>query len=90
MHQQCISTELIEHFAAISESFATYMYLDNIIIWSNTVEEHHGHTCLILKALEDAGLYCNLKKMKLFQHEVHFLGHIVNQDSILLDDKKVK
>jgi hypothetical protein len=36
------------------------------------------------------GLYCNLKKTKLFQQEVHFLGHIINQDVISLDDKKVK
>jgi hypothetical protein len=46
--------------------------------------------CLILKVLQDAGLYCNLKRMKLFQQEVHFLGHIISQKGISPDNKKAE
>ncbi|KAJ3566511.1 hypothetical protein NP233_g6963 [Leucocoprinus birnbaumii] len=47
-----------------------HIYLDDIIIWSDSVDEHRKHARLILKALQDAGLYCNLKKTKLFQTEI--------------------
>src|ERR1700683_341589 len=33
--------------------------MDDIIIWSNTIEEHECHCHMILKALRKAKLYCN-------------------------------
>jgi hypothetical protein len=83
---QCRVNKALRHYLG---KFC-HIYLDDIIIWSNTIEEHRAHTCMILKALQDAGLYCNLKKTKLFQQEVHFLGHIISQKGISPDDKKVK
>ncbi|KAJ3568702.1 hypothetical protein NP233_g5537 [Leucocoprinus birnbaumii] len=67
-----------------------HIYLDDIIIWSDSIDEHRKHCRLILKALQDAGLFCNLKKTKLFQTEVHFLGHIINRDGIYPDNKKIE
>ncbi|KAJ3576959.1 hypothetical protein NP233_g65 [Leucocoprinus birnbaumii] len=67
-----------------------HIYLDDIIIWSDSVDEHRRHTRLILKALQDAGLYCNLKKTKLFQTEVNFLGHHISRKGISPDDKKIE
>lgn len=48
------------------------------------------HTRLILQALKENGLYCNLKKTKLFQTEVNFLGHTINRSGIHPDDKKIE
>ncbi|KAJ3553691.1 hypothetical protein NP233_g12588 [Leucocoprinus birnbaumii] len=67
-----------------------HIYLDDIIIWSDSVDEHRRHTQLILKALQDAGLYCNLKKTKLFQTNVNFLGHNISRKGISPDDKKIE
>ncbi|KAJ3561342.1 hypothetical protein NP233_g10248 [Leucocoprinus birnbaumii] len=67
-----------------------HIYLDDIIIWSDSINEHRRHCRLILKALQDSGLFCNLKKTKLFQTEVHFLGHIINRDGIYPDNKKIE
>ena len=66
-----------------------HIYLDDIIIWSDNVDEHRRHIRLILSALKEAGLYCNLKKTKLFQSEVNFLGHIINRDGIHPDNNKI-
>lgn len=52
-----------------------HIYLDDIVVWSNTVEEHLENVHTILLALREAGLYCNPKKMHLFQLEINFLGH---------------
>lgn len=67
-----------------------HIYLDDIIIWSNSIDEHMKHSRLILQALKDNGLYCNLKKTKLFQTEVNFLGHTINRAGIHPDDKKIE
>ena len=55
-----------------------HVYLDNIIIWSQTVEEHEQNVAKVLDALWAAKLFCNKKKSVLFATEVFFLGHIIS------------
>ena len=43
-----------------------HIYLDDIIIWSNSLEEHNKNVALVLQALADAQLYCNPKKTYLY------------------------
>ncbi|THH08959.1 hypothetical protein EW146_g8824 [Bondarzewia mesenterica] len=43
-----------------------HVYLDDIIIWSQMIEEHTTNISLILQALHDAHLYCSPKKTSLF------------------------
>ena len=54
------------------------LYLDNIIIWLQTVEEHEQNVAKVLDALRAAKLFCNKKKSVLFATEVFFLGHIIS------------
>ncbi|XP_006456609.1 hypothetical protein AGABI2DRAFT_57022, partial [Agaricus bisporus var. bisporus H97] len=49
-----------------------------IVIWSQTLSEHEANVRLILSTLQQAGLYCNLKKTKLFCTEINFLGHQIS------------
>lgn len=67
-----------------------HIYLDDIVIWSNSVDEHCAHARKILQALQNAGLYCNLKKTKLFQSQIHFLGHTINTKGIFPDNVKIE
>ena len=55
-----------------------HVYLDDIVIWSNSIEEHAHNVHTILQALEEAKLYCNPKKTRLFCMEIHFLGHWIS------------
>ena len=55
-----------------------HVYLDDIVIWSDSIAEHIEHTRTILKALKDASLYCNPKKCDFFLLELDFLGHHVS------------
>lgn len=66
-----------------------HVYLDNIIIWSSSVEEHKRNVTAILQALRDANLYCSLKKSMLFSTEVNFLGHHISNCGIEADSSKV-
>jgi hypothetical protein len=66
-----------------------HIYIDDIVIRSNTVEQHTEHIHLILVALCKAKLYCNLKKCHLYLLEMDFLGHHISARSIEANTSKV-
>ena len=66
------------------------MYLDDIIIWSDSIEEHEKNVRTILRALKDAKLFVNPKKTKLFCLEVEFLGHKVSAAGIQAGESKAQ
>ncbi|GIZ39392.1 hypothetical protein CKM354_000277800 [Cercospora kikuchii] len=65
-------------------------YLDDILIYSRTREEHEKHVRAVLQKLHDAGLYAKLSKCEFFQHETKFLGMIVGQNGIRMDPEKIQ
>jgi hypothetical protein len=66
-----------------------YIYLDDIVIWSDTIEEHIANVKTIMNALHEARLHVNCKKTKLFCDEIDFLGHHISQRGIEADRRKV-
>jgi hypothetical protein len=67
-----------------------HVYLDDIIIWSNSLAEHEHNVKLVLEALHAANLYCSVKKSTLFCTEVDFLGHHISSCGIEPDPKKIE
>jgi hypothetical protein len=65
-----------------------HIYLDDIIIWSDTVEDHIRDVRTVFAALKAAKLYINEKKTNLFQTELKFLGHKISARGIEADEKK--
>lgn len=70
------------------------VYLDDIIVYSRTEEEHVNHIIMILQALHEHGLKIKPKKCDFFKVKIKFLGHIidVSDDDIRLlpDPSKVE
>jgi hypothetical protein len=66
-----------------------HIYLDDIIIWSQTLAEHEHNVSLVLEALHHNHLYCSAKKSNLFSTELNFLGHTISQRGIKADGSKV-
>jgi hypothetical protein len=64
-------------------------YLDDIIIFSKSKEEHAEHIRLVLEALKKAQLKINPDKCKWFQPEVKLLGYIVNGKTIRIDEGRI-
>ena len=62
--------------------------MDDIVIWSCTIEEHTKNITTILQALLDHKLYLNLKKSKLFCSEICFLGHCISAKGVEADEGK--
>jgi hypothetical protein len=65
-----------------------HVYLDDIIIWSQTMEEHERNCTAVLEALRKASIYCNQAKSNLFATELCFLGHIISGAGIKPDPRK--
>jgi len=67
-----------------------HAYLDDIIIWSQSVAEHARNVKLVLDALCKASLFCSPKKTSLFCTEIDFLGHRISASGIAADASKAK
>ena len=65
-------------------------YLDDILIYSKSKEEHLEHVRQVLERLRRAGLYAKLSKCEFFVEETKFLGLIVGRDGFKMDPDKVK
>jgi len=66
-----------------------HIYLDDIVIWSNSLAEHEKNVCTVLEALRAARLYVNPDKTHLFCTEIDFLGHHISARGIEADNKEV-
>ncbi|KAJ0752560.1 putative nucleotidyltransferase, Ribonuclease H [Helianthus annuus] len=65
------------------------VFIDDILIYSKSQEEHEQHLRLILELLRKEQLYAKLSKCDFWLREVHFLGHVVNREGIHVDPSKV-
>ena len=58
------------------------VYLDDIIIFSRTPEEHLKHIEIIFQKLKIAGLKLKESKCDFFKSEIHYLGHLISDKGI--------
>ena len=66
------------------------IYLDNILIYSNNMSEHHWHVKEVLKCLCKAGLYAKAEKCEFHSKSVEYLGYILSPSGLTMSDDKVK
>ncbi|GBG59012.1 hypothetical protein CBR_g24360 [Chara braunii] len=65
------------------------VYLDDILVYSRTLEEHLRHLRDVLDRLRRHGFYAKLSKCRFSQHKVDFLGHDVSDQGLHMDDAKI-
>ncbi|GFU77197.1 retrovirus-related Pol polyprotein from transposon 297 [Trichonephila clavipes] len=65
-------------------------YLDDIIVFSETFEDHLIRLRLVLKCLQEAGLKLNSMKCLFAAQEVKILGHLVSSNGVRPDPDKIK
>ena len=65
------------------------VFLDDLIIFSDTLEEHEHRLMKVLTHLKDYGLKLSLEKCKFFQKSVRYLGHVVSEYGVETDPEKI-
>ena len=59
-----------------------FVYLDDIVVFGNTIEEHNENLCKILNALRDSSLKIEPAKCSILHEQIKYLGHIISKDGI--------
>jgi hypothetical protein len=85
IHQRRVSTALRAHIRKIC-----HVYLDDIIIWSDLLEQHMKDVHEVMSTLRKAKLYCNERKSHFFLLSVDFLGHHISQNRIEPSNTKIE
>ena len=66
------------------------VFIEDILVYSKDREDHDTHLRVVLETLRKEQLYVKLRKCEFWLGEVSFLGHIVLQEGIQVDPKKIE
>jgi hypothetical protein len=66
------------------------LFIDDILVYSKSIEEHEEHLRIVLEWLREHQLYAKFSKCEFWIKEVPFLGHVVTPEGIAVDPGKVK
>ena len=81
--------------AVMNHIFAPYIgvfmdvYLDDIVIYSDTIEDHMKHVRLVFDVLRREKFFLGADKMNFFASRLKILGHIIDEKGIAMDPHKV-
>ena len=82
---ECFINDILHPFL---DAFCT-AYLDDILIYSETLEEHQVYVKKVLEALSKVGLHLKPEKYEFHKTEVKYPGLIISVDGVKMDQKKV-
>ncbi|KAA3460517.1 reverse transcriptase [Gossypium australe] len=66
------------------------VFIDDILVYSKTEEEHDKHLRIVLQVLREKQLYAKFSKCEFWLREVAFLGHVVSAEGIRVDPRKIE
>ena len=81
--------------ALMNQLFSLYIswfmdvYLDDIVVYLETLEEHLEHVKIMLSILEKEKLYLSKGKLQFLADKLHILGHVIDSQGIWIDPDKV-
>nr|CAD1831727.1 unnamed protein product [Ananas comosus var. bracteatus] len=76
-------------FRACLDRFVV-VFIDDILVYSCSDEEHAEHLRTVLQILREEKLYAKLKKCDFWLREVAFLGHVIFKGGVSVDPRKVE
>ncbi|GKC70852.1 putative reverse transcriptase domain-containing protein [Tanacetum coccineum] len=66
------------------------VFIDDILVYSKSKEEHEVHLREILETLRKERLYAKFSKCEFWLQEVQFLGHVINSEGLKVDPAKIE
>ena len=73
-----------------TEQNFTVVFIDDVLVYSKSREEHEQHLRTSLQLLRDNQLYAKLSKCEFWLEQVVFLGHIISKDGPAVDPAKIE
>lgn len=64
------------------------VYLDDVVVFSNSMEEHVGHLCVVFEAIGKAGLKLKISKCAFAMPSMKLLRHYVDNHGVRVDEAK--
>eukprot|EP00253_Pinus_taeda_P015686 PITA_15686 len=66
------------------------IFIDDILIYSRSREEHEEHLRVVLQTLREHQLYAKFSKCDFFKEEIQYLGHVISKEGIAVDPEKIR
>jgi hypothetical protein len=66
------------------------VFLDDILVYSKSEEEHEQHLRMVLQVPRDHQMYAKLSKCSFYQKHIHYFRHIISKDAIAVDPEKIE
>jgi len=66
------------------------IYLDDILVYSKTKDEHVQHLRNVLSKLREHKLYAKIVKCEIMKNVVEYLGHFISDQGISVDKRKIE
>lgn len=66
------------------------VFFDDILVYSSTEADHIEHVRVVLTILRDHQLFSKISKCSFGQHQVEYLGHVIDEGGVRVDDSKVE
>jgi hypothetical protein len=77
-----VSMEYLDKFVIV--------FIDGILVYSNSEEEHEEHLRPVLQKLRDHRIYVKLSKCEFWMKQVSFLSHVILEEGISVDSSKIR
>lgn len=82
----CLMTKMLQPFFGV----CAIVYFDDVLIYNHNWEAHIQHIQMVKKALSENSLQLNIYKCEFTSRELKFLGFIVREEGLRMDQEKIK
>ena len=66
------------------------VFIDDIVIYLGSKEDHEGHLRVVLQILRENQLYAKFSKCQFWLDSVAFLGHVISAEGVYVDPQKIE
>ena len=66
------------------------VFIDDILVYSGSPEEHSEHLRIVLQTLRERQLYAKFRKFQFWLDRVTFLGHVISTEGVSVDPQKIE
>ena len=65
-------------------------FIDHILVYSQSKEEHEEHLKIVLQVLREHQLYAKFSMCDFFKDKIQYLGHVITKEGISVDPEKIR